>query len=72
MVDATISPAPLRDLTGLGRSRTGLGPLRGPNPTRALRIAGPAPMLPASPPNRRCAPGGQLTPRADDLMASPI
>jgi hypothetical protein len=72
MVVATISLARLRDLARLGRSRAGLGPLRGPNPASPLRTAGPAPMLPASLPSRRRVPYGQLTPRTDDLMASPI
>jgi hypothetical protein len=57
MADATISRVRLRDLTRLGRSRTGHGPQAGRRPARALL---------------EVKLGGQLTPRTCDLMASPI
>jgi hypothetical protein len=58
MGDATISRVRMRDLTRLGRSRSGHGPQAGRRPARALRAAAPQ--------------SGQLTPRTCDLMASPI
>jgi hypothetical protein len=72
MIDATILRGRPRDLTCLGRSCTGHGPLGEPRPLHALRDAEPAPMPPASPPARGRAPRGQLTPRPCNLMASLI
>jgi len=72
MIDATILRDRLRDLTRLGHSCTGHDPLCAPRPLHALRDAEPAPMPSASPPARRRAPCGQLTPRPCNLMASLI
>jgi hypothetical protein len=73
MADATISRVRLRDLTRLGRFRTGHRPASGPPPgacasrRRVVTDAlGHRQRLAAAPQS------GQLTPRTCDLMASAI
>jgi ribosomal protein L19E len=73
MVDATSSRVRLRDLTRLGRSRTGHGSQAGRRPARALRAAEWSPRPYGHRQRLAAAPqSGQLAPRTCDLMASPI
>jgi hypothetical protein len=73
MVDAMISRVRMRDLTRLGRSRTGHRPASGPPPgayasrRRVVTDAGKHRQRLAAAPQ-----SGQLTPRARDLMAPPV
>jgi hypothetical protein len=73
MGDATISRVQLRELTRLGRSRTGQGPQAGRRPARALPAAESSPRPYGHRQRLAAAPqSGQLAPRTCDLMASPI
>jgi len=73
MANATISRVRMRDLTRLGRSRTGHRPASGPPPgacasrRRVVTDAGEHRQRLAGAPQ-----SGQLAPRTCDLMASPI
>jgi hypothetical protein len=73
MRDATISRVRLRDLTRLGRSRTGRRPQAGRRPARPLRAAASSPMPSGHRQRHAAAPqSGQLAPRTCDLVATPI